>query len=376
MTNKLISKLNILDLYFRANKKTAVSAVALILTVGLITPLILPSASSAQTGPRFNIFTPYTHTQAYNRDYYLLDMRNETKNTSWNDPISADAGDVLMFSVYYHNGVNYTTANNTRMRVSIPSTTGTQIVSTAYLWADNAENATASNPLTETGTVNLSSSQKLEYITGSAKWYPNQADWRYNSPTAFPSGQSGDEIVGSGVNIGNIEGCWEFSGYVNFRVRVTNVVYNPEITIEKAVKNITENQTSYQESIVAKPRQTLSFQIVVRSTGSAAANNVVVRDVLPDRLIYKYGTTKVDNTSVADGITSGGINIGNVPQGGSKTITFEADVDRESKFTRGDTSLTNNSYARADNISEKTDPATIIIRYNGCSDQNNYPSPR
>jgi uncharacterized repeat protein (TIGR01451 family) len=294
-------------------------------------------------------------------------MRNETKNTSWNDPISADAGDVLMFSVYYHNGVNYTTANNTRMRVSIPSNTGTQIVSTAYLWADNAENATASNPLTETGTVNLSSSQKLEYITGSAKWYPNQADWRYNSPTAFPFGQSGDEIVGSGVNIGNIEGCWEFSGYVNFRVRVTSsIVQNQDITIEKTVKNLSEGQNYWSESVNAKPNQRATFQIIVRATGNSTANNVYLRDALPDRTSYSSGSTKIDGSSANDNITSSsGLYIGSISAGSSKTITFEATIHSDSSFSSGSTYLTNYAYVWADNISQKNDTAQIIVNRDG-----------
>jgi uncharacterized repeat protein (TIGR01451 family) len=364
--NNIISKLNILDLRFQANRKTIVSLVAFILIAGTLLSVALPFNVFAQA-PRFNIFTPYTHTQAYNRDYYLLDMRNETKNTSWNDPISADAGDVLMFSVYYHNGVNYTTANNTRMRVSIPSTTGTQIVSTAYLWADNAENATASNPLTETGTVNLSSSQKLEYITGSAKWYPNQADWRYNSPTAFPSGQSGDEIVGSGVNIGNIEGCWEFSGYVNFRVRVASGgTQNQDIAIEKTVRNLSEGQNYWSESINARPNQRVAFQIILRATGNASANNVYLRDALPDRTSYSSGSTKIDGSSANDNITSSsGLYIGSISAGSSKTITIEATIHSDSSFSSGSTYLTNYAYVWADNISQKNDTAQIIVNRDG-----------
>lgn len=178
----------------------------------------------AAENPKFNTFTPYTHTKAINQDYYLLDLKNDTKNADWNDPISADAGDILTFSVYYHNAVNETAAHNTTIRIVIPSAQGMQIISTAYLWADNAENATYSNPLTENGIVNISSLQKLEYISGSAKWYPNQADWRLDAPTSFLFGQTGDEIIGSGVNIGDVNGCWEFSGYINFKVKVSSII--------------------------------------------------------------------------------------------------------------------------------------------------------
>lgn len=174
----------------------------------------------AAEAPKFNIFTPYTHTQTPNQDYYLLDVRNESKNTEFNDPINADAGDVLVLSVYYHNGVNGTTAQNTKIKIVIPTDSGTQLIPKAYLWADNAENATASNPLSETATINVPAPSKLQFISGSVAWYPNQRDWRADSPLPPLSGQSGDEIIFGGLNIGDIVGCWEYSGYVNFKVRV------------------------------------------------------------------------------------------------------------------------------------------------------------
>jgi hypothetical protein len=195
----------------------------LLITALALGNFALPTFAQSSDGngnPRFNIFTPYSHTQAYNQDYYLLDIKNDTKNGSFNDPVSADPGDILTFSVYYHNGETDTVANNTQIRISIPSANGTQIVSTAYLWADNAENATPNNPISEAGTVNLSSQGRLQYISGSAKWYPNQSDSTYNSSSAFPYGQTGNEIIANGVNLGSINGCWEYSGYINFQVRV------------------------------------------------------------------------------------------------------------------------------------------------------------
>jgi len=186
----------------------------------------LPACAQSSEGsvPRFNIFTPYSHTQTYNQDYYLLDIKNDTKGGTFNDPVSANPGDILTFSVYYHNGVTSTVANNTWIKISLPSTNGTQIVSTAYLWADNAENATPNNPITESGTVNLSSQGRLQYVTGSTKWYPNQSDSTYNSSTAFLYSQTGDEIIATGINLGSINGCWEYSGYVNFQVRVIGYI--------------------------------------------------------------------------------------------------------------------------------------------------------
>ena len=491
------------------SKRTIFGFLGCLAILGMV---LQPLAVIQAAGPRFNIFTPYTCSLQYNQDYYLICVKNETKGTTYGTSQSADPGDILTFSVYYHNGVNYTIANNTKLRVSIPSGQSTYHTVTAYLWADNAENATAGSPLTFSNTVNVSSAQTLEYVAGSAKWYPDQSSPLYDPATPFLYGQTGNEIVGSGVNVGNIEGCWEFSGMVNFKVKVSQVILTPDLTIAKTVRNITkgetswsestnaqegekigfslkvnstgntaaqnvtvsdnlpyqlsyvggstkidgvvasdgivsggislgtmnsgtsktvtfeatvnanqtasvtnygkvwanqvsekqdtaticlvevikirnltiaktvrnitEGQTVFQDSIQVKPRQTLEFQIIVTSGGNTAVANVIVRDQLPANLLYVSGSTTVEGISTADGITTGGINIGSLSPGQSKTIKFRVNVEREVKFVRGQTTLTNYGYTSGDLVSEKSDTAQVIVVYSGCDPENNMPGQR
>lgn len=348
-----------------ADWKKFIAVAVLISAVGSLVWSFVPFNTFAQTSatPEFNIFTPYTHTQTDNKDYFLLDLKNETQNSDWNTSVSANAGDTLVFSVYYHNGVNNTTANNTKLKVSLPTNNGASLSTTGYLWADNAENATASNPLTQTSNINISSSQSLNYISGSAKWYPNQTDWRTDSATSWPNGQSGDEIVGSGINIGNIQGCWEYSGYAIFKVRVSNgstPTYSSDLSITKNVRNITNNESYWQESTNANPNDRIAFQIRINSIGNNNLNNVRVYDTLPSQLSYLNGSTRVDNNYVSDGITSGGININSISIGNYKIITFEAIVSSSSYSA----TLTNYAYASADNVSQKNDTAQVIVNYN------------
>ncbi len=357
--NFIKTQLNILKIKLNADWKKFIAIAVLMSTVGSLSWSLAPLSTFASSNPRFNIFTPYTHTQTYNKDYFLLDIKNETQNSNWNTSVSANAGDTLVFSVYYHNGVNETTAINTKLKVALPTNNGTSLTSTGYLWADNAENATASNPLTQTATINVSSSQNLSYITGSAKWYPNQTDWRTDSPASWPFGQTGDEIVGSsGVNIGNIQGCWEFSGYVIFKVKISTG--NPALTISKNVKNNTFGQTSYADSTSANPNEEVSYQINVHSTGTATATNVKVRDILPNNMSFVSGTLKLDGVSITGNIFSE-VNIGSIPVGDTKVITFSARVAGESNFPIGITTLINTAYAKADSVSEISDAATVNV---------------
>ncbi|OGZ34967.1 MAG: hypothetical protein A2174_00055 [Candidatus Portnoybacteria bacterium RBG_13_41_18] len=345
----------------------------------IILGILLPSLAMLQASdnPRFNIFTPYSCALEYNRDYYLICVKNETKGTNYNTFVSADPGDILTYSVYYHNGINNTIATNTKLRVNIPTSSAASQEVRAYLWADNAENATFNNPLTFSNTVNISSAQTLEYIQNSAQWFPNQTSPLFDSPTPFPYGQSGNEIISGGVNVGDIEGCWEFSGMVNFKVKVSQVIQRPDLTISKTVRNITENEYNFSESTQAKPRQTLEFSLVIAATGNVALANVIVRDELPIRLLYINGSARIGGSPTSDGIISlSGINIGSIAAGSSKSVTFRVNVEREVSFQRGQTNLTNTGFARADSLFEKSDTAQIVVNYGGCNPENNSPGRR
>ena len=348
--------LNITKLYLRANKPLFASVAILGLLAMTLSQIIFPLTAQA-ADPAFNTFTPYTHTQTYNHDYYLLDVKNDTKGTDWNFPVSADADDVLTFYLYYHNSSNYTTANNTTLRVNLPSGQSANQSVTGYLWADNATNATAANPLNQSVQVNLSTSQSLQYVAGSAKWYPNQADWRYASATSFPNDQPDTQLFSSGINIGSINGCWEYSGAIVFKARVGSTTSSQDLSVNKLVRNQTTGQTSYVNSTSAYAGDRLNFQVQITNTGNVTLSNVIVRDQLPYQLTYVTGSTQSDGGYVADGISSGGINIGSLNAGAVRTLTFDATANS----SYSSQNVTNTAYARADSVSERSFSASIYL---------------
>ncbi len=315
----------------------------------------------AAQNPRFNIFTPYVHTQTAGRDYYLFDVKNETKNTDWNFPVSADPGDVLVFSVYYHNGVVGTTATNTTMRVTLPAGTAASHNLTAYLWADNAENATLSSPMSQSVGVNLSSAASLAFAQSSIKWYPNQTDWRYDPPTALPYGQSGQELFGSGLRIGNATGCWEYSGYIIFKMQVSQPI-PANLQIVKTARNLSDSQYSFGDAVLASPGQRIEFLLEVQAS-NAEAKNVSVIDLLPSEMTFIPGTVKINGQSTGANINvEPGVSLGNLLAGQVVRINFEASIKDASAFSKGDTILTNTATVRADNASPASDIATITVK--------------
>ena len=145
-------------------------------------------------------------------DLPTLQAGNSTTQSgtqSWSYYVSGNAGDVLAFRVYYHNTSNET-AQNTKVRATLPSGSFTTNSASATLSANNA------SPVTGNVQINLTSSQTLTYIPGSVKWYPN----RSSSPQTLLSGQTGDEIMTSGLSLGDIAPGWATQGYVVFQARV------------------------------------------------------------------------------------------------------------------------------------------------------------
>lgn len=136
--------------------------------------------------------------------YYAKNLSN---GGDFNDPISADKCDVLQYKVRMHNpGAKPVT--NVNVKVNLPSGESTKNVSTATISAQNAFPATVS----DTATVNLSSSQSISYISGSTQLL----DWTNTVVQNLPDG-----ITGGGVNIGTVGVSIHEVKYVQFKAKVS-----------------------------------------------------------------------------------------------------------------------------------------------------------
>ncbi len=156
------------------------------------------------------------------QDYPTIQVANYTNYTEnpaspaviWSSSVTADAGDVITFKIFYHNtgGDN---ATQTRFRVDLPSGTFNNQSVTGQVWAANAPAALG------TVQVNLTSSQSISIIPGNIYWY------KYSSLTALPSGQTGSEVITtSGLNLGDIAPGMTNAGYVLVRARVSGTPTN------------------------------------------------------------------------------------------------------------------------------------------------------
>ncbi|MEK7583147.1 MAG: hypothetical protein AAB483_01940 [Patescibacteria group bacterium] len=152
-------------------------------------------------------------------------------------------------------------------------------------------------------------------------------------------------------------------GYATCTVYV-NSTPSYGLTIHKTGRNVSKGEINEQNSLKAAPGDTLDFFIRVRNTSSVTANNVIVRDTLPHGLQYINNTTSLNGNLVADGIISGGINIGSLAPNQEAIVRFNAVVKYADYFAKGVTPMTNVAYTRADNIGEIHDDLPIKV-HNG-----------
>lgn len=345
-----------MDLNFLKFFRTKTAGLSLAVLAGLVVVL-----SASATGPALDTF-PIGYAGAQNTDYPLLDGRNvttgggySTSQADHDNGITASQGDTVEFIVYYHNGAAdapENTANNVRVRATLPSGSSNALTVGASISADNAATVSSSSRGGDM-TVNVSGTpQTLTYISGSTVWYPERASVGQALPDGITSG--------SGVLIGNIRGCWNFSGYVKFRARVGQSA-SANLTITKTVA--TSSGGTFADSVTVDPSANVYFRMVTQAV-NAGATGVVIRDILPSGLIYQSNSTRVNGNTVSDstGLFGSGYSYGSLAQGASVEITFTAAAASASFFnTSQSTTLTNTANARGDNVSTVQDTANVVV---------------
>lgn len=100
------------------------------------------------------------------------------------------------------------------------------------------------------------------------------------------------------------------------------------LTISNSIRN--ESHQPFEpmdDETSASPGETVRFRTEITNNTSSAVTNVRLNDVLPPQLIYKVGTTMIDQVIVPDGIAAGGISLGTINPEQTKIIAFNATVN-------------------------------------------------
>lgn len=218
----------------------------------------------------------------------------KTTDSDWNDPITANVGDRVAFLLYYHNGMINTTAHSTKVRIDLPIDESNQIVAKSWLWSQ--ETAAISDTVVNGqvvglsgATINLPSKGRIEYVPGSTNWFPNGS----KTATHMPDGIISD----SGLDLGDIQGCWGFAGFVTI---LADIKGPAQLVMDKTVAHLGESE--WHKEIDANPGDTVAYHLGIRNNGGTIAKQVSVNDSIPTYMSYVPGTTFLFTKDHPEGI--------------------------------------------------------------------------
>lgn len=192
------------------------------------------------------------------------------------DRIKVKDGDVITLRAYVHNnadpnktGVAGSIARNVNMKVLIPTASQKDQNLVSFLSADNA------NPGTINDTMSLYGDNEftLQYVSGSAKFTHKMDGVNETTDTI------NDSIVANGASLGDILGCFQYSGYVLLQVKVTMPTtpvppQPPKPPVPPATTTVTSKPTSLPNTGAG---EVLGIFAAVTAAGAAAYRVVLGR---------------------------------------------------------------------------------------------------
>lgn len=282
---------------------------------------------------------------------------------SWSDPVSANLGDRIAVLVYYHNGMEDTVAHNVKVKVNLPNTFSNQIVLSGSIASDETspiyDTIVNGQVVGKSGlTINLPSglTGKPVYIPGTTKVYYN------GSSTGTPA--SDGVVAGSGLNIGDIQGCWQYAGFVSFMFQING---ESDLKIEKRVAHI--GDASWATQIEAMPGEQVIYRVGIQNDGGSTAENVVLADDLPSNLIYTSGSAYLYTKEHPEGIKQvdtikTGLALPNIVAGsdGAVYITYKAKLNSDMPRDVCDNALVNTAKILVGGVIKGFAQAKVIVK--------------
>lgn len=267
------------------------------------------------------------------RNFVRAIAADDTSNVWKSNEITIEDGKEYIISLYAHNNnPNGVVATGTTLHYTLPTTSGTSLSVQGSIDATNADPSRVYDDIVFKSSDG--SAFYLDYLEGTATT---------KNSLGQTFGISDNIITSSGVklgvdanskavnNSGNVPGCFAYNTYTYIHVKAHYV--NKAYKVDKTVRNISNGEKEFVDSVNAKVGDIVEYQIYFENTGDETLNNVVVRDLLPENMEYIEGTTKVYNTNHPEGatfqdetITTTGVNIGNYEADSNAYIRFRAKV--------------------------------------------------
>lgn len=315
------------------------------------------------------------------RNFMLAKPSNNTSAGGWSDTYVNVTGDQeFLMRVYVHNNAADNlnlVADNTRVRVSLPTTTAKEIRTGAFISASNA------TPREVYDDVIFKSDSKMfniAYVAGSARYYNN-----VNPSQGFPISDS--LVTSAGATIGynqmdgRLRGCFQYSGILTFKVKV-QTQKSAAFKISKQVRK--KGATAWSNQITANPGEVVEYQLMYENVGQATQNGVIVKDYLPTGVIANPASLKLKNASNPNGSTVNnqdvlfngkGLIIGNYTPNSNAFMMFAATMPKNEDLKVCGNNIFRNRVIVYTPEGNLEDVADVVVAKTNCTPTPNTPTP-
>ncbi len=306
-------------------------------------------------------FNSITNNPSIGDERNFVGIRETTAANVWYDDMTVQQGKEYYVRMYVHNNAASSlnlVAENVTAKVNLPTTTGKSIRVDGFI------NSTNASPVEvyDHATFNSTSNFNLAYVSGSLKYENNVFG---PNGTALPESifTSTGAKLGYDKLDGKIPGCFEYSGYVTFKVK-PQIAQTTNFTLKKLVSKHGANQ--WVENYTAQPSEKVDFALTYQNTGTVQHNDVTFRDTLPTGLNYVAGSTTWNNATqknvqTSDNLVNGiGINVGSYAPPANAWIIFSATVDAKDKLKCGINTLINKGKVNTGGYAVE-DTATVTV---------------
>lgn len=364
----------VLEMLRRGKKQVALVAViaAAIVIPASLYALTPDRTENSKTNPIDYVdFNTYKD-GAIGHEHNFVGIREATAPNVWDDTVKVERGKEYVVRMYVHNNAASSlglVANDVTGRITLPTTTGRSVqidgsISASNFGANKKGNAGQPGMVYDQATFTGDENFNVAYIPGTLKYETNKMN------TALPESifTSAGALLGYDKLDGKIPGCFEYAGYVSFKVKPQFAEAPKDFSIQKQVRK--EGATDgFKENVEVQPGDTVDYRIEVKNTGGTQINNVALKDQLPTGMSFVPGTVKILNANnpsgayVQDGdkLVTSGINIGHYTPGSNAMVVFKAKAAAADKLECGVNTLTNKASAQPEGQNPKEDTADVTV---------------
>lgn len=294
----------------------------------------------------------------------FVGIREVGSSNVWYDDMTVKEGKEYFVRMYVHNNAAANlnlVAENVTAKFNLPTTTGKSIRVDGFLNSSNAKPTQVYDHATFNSTQNFN----LSYVKGSAKYENNSVG--KGGGIALPESifTSAGAKLGYDKLDGKIPGCFQFAGYVTFKVKPQIEKSNDFNLVKKVSK---KGAAKWEDTYKAQPGEVVDFLVSYQNTGAVNQDNVTLRDTLPKGLSYVKGSATWSNASKQNvmptsdlALTNGtGINVGSYAPKANAFTTFSAKVADKKDLQCGKNTLTNTGSATTGGY-KKEDTASVTV---------------